>query len=302
VALGAAAALAVCAWAVSPSFAAGHRPHHCAGSLKAGIYRHGLIVSGVCKVNAGAVRVIGLVTVKPGSALIAGYGMNGSKLRVDGDIVVGRSATLVLGCNTTSFTCVDDAGANATPPHPTLSSHDRVTGSVTSTKALGVIVHNTEIDGNVIQTGGGGGDGPKVCTSPPAAWPLGAFGVPVYSDYEDNTIAGDVSVKNLRTCWLGLGRDRVGKSMSIVGNKLADPDGIEILSNHIHGNLACRRNGHPSPEPPGTMPVWDSNELSMTNAIYPRRLDRNHVHGKRFGQCVKAGPLTMGGGPAGGPF
>jgi hypothetical protein len=90
--------------------------------------------------------------------------------------------------------------------------------------------------------------------------------------------------------------------MTISGNKLADPDGIEILSNHIHGNLACTKNGHPSGEPPGTMPVWDSNETSMSGAIYPRALDRNHVHGKRLGQCKKAGPLTMGGPPAGGRF
>jgi hypothetical protein len=294
---------------VAPGLASGRGPHICSGSLKkpgvlSGTHKHGVVIKGACAVNAGKARVIGTLTLRPGSVLIAAFGLNhrthhgGSSLSVKGDVAVGRGATLVLGCkanpNGTGFPCVDDPNMN----HPTLTSAGAVTGNVTEKAPLGVIVHNSRIGGNVTETNGGGGTG---CT-PPKSGPFALFMSPVFSDYEDTAVHGNLQVTGLRTCWLGVARDHVGGNLTFASNKLGDPDGIEILSNHIAKNLACRRNGHPSGMPPGTQPVWDSADVSPTGALYPRLAEPNAVHGKRIGQCQLASPATLGGSPGPGKF
>lgn len=291
------------AMAAVPALAPAHRsaaPHTCSGSaaspgVLSGNERSGVVVKGFCLVNSGTAHVFGTLTLRPGSALIAAYGLDratgkpGSKLLVTGDVAVDRGGTLVMGCNTTSYPCLDDPSSG----HPTLSSLDSVSGSVTSTAPLGVVIHSTKIGADVVQTGGGGGPGTFSCPTPTS----GAFAFiksPVYSDYEDSAVGGSMTVTKLTSCWLGVARVHVTGNLSLVSDKLGDPDAIEILSNHITGNLACRSD---SPR------TWDSNELNPQGSHnYPRKLDRNVVHGKRSGQCVKAGPLTAGGAPAGGPF
>jgi hypothetical protein len=71
---------------------------------------------------------------------------------------------------------------------------------------------------------------------------------------------------------------------------VADPDAIEVVSNQVLENLVCLHNSR----------VWDSGETGQ--ALFPRHLQRNHVAGRRVGQCRKASPVKRGGGSAGGPF
>jgi hypothetical protein len=158
---------------------------------------------------------------------------------------------------------------------------------VISNAPLGVIIHSTKIGGSVTQTGGGGG----LSCAPLKTNPAFAFGV--YSDYEDNTITGNLTVTQVTSCYLGIIRDHVGNTMKVTYDSMADPDAIEIGTNVIKHNLACWHD---------KQHVWDSNEIPQNGAIYPRKLDRNTVDGTRKGQCVKAGPLTQGGPPAGGAF
>ena len=49
----------------------------------------------------------------------------------------------------------------------------------------------------------------------------------------------------MHTCWIGFIRNNVGQSVYYSDNLLADPDGNEIVSNTIAGNLVCFRNSPP---------------------------------------------------------
>jgi hypothetical protein len=278
----------VLAGAVVPGLASATGPHVCSGTAKSpgvlsGKYKSGVDVKGVCAVNNGPAHVIGTLRLRPGSVLLAAFGAHHSRLTVSGDVNINSGATLLLGCNPTSSPCIDDPN----PKHPTLTSKGHVTGDLIATAPLGVIIHTSTIGGDLRQTGGGGGFNCK----PPKTGPFGAFKSPVFSGYEDSTVKGNLSVSKIKTCWLGVARLHVGGNLSILRNNLGDPDAIEVLSNTIQMNLVCRHN---SPH------LWDSGE--KTGHVFPRKLERNTVNGKRFGQCVKAGPLTRGGPPAGGPF
>src|SRR5690242_19537270 len=102
----------------------GHKgPTVCSGTQQSpgvltGVYRHGVVVKGACEVNSGAATVRGKLSLRRGSLLVATFGQNNSRLTVKGSVLVGRGATFLLGCNTTSSPCIDDPDQN----HPTLSS------------------------------------------------------------------------------------------------------------------------------------------------------------------------------------
>jgi hypothetical protein len=261
------------------------RPYRCTGTAEApgilsGQYRSGVFVEGVCKVNSGPAVVRGRLVITEGSTLLAAYGQDGSRLTVHGWVRVLKGGTLLLGCEPEHFACLDDPD----PEDPTLSSSGRIFGNLRAIEALGVVVHNSRISGRVRQIGGGGGE---------SCEPTGAFaefGSPVYSDYEDTTIRGNISVSGLESCWLGLIRLHVSGNMRVKENQLADPDAIEILSNVIHGNLVCVGNSQ----------VWNSADL--TEELFPRAPEPNTVFGRRRGQCVLASPETEGGEPGPGPF
>ncbi len=269
---------------VAPSAIAA-RASRCTGTAEApgilsGEYAGPVFVEGVCKVNSGRAVVRGRLVITEGSTLLAAYGQDGSRLTVRGRVRVLKGATLVLGCEPEHFACLDDPD----PEEPTLSSSGRIFGNLVATEALGVVVHNSHIFGRVRQIGGGGGE---------SCEPTGPFlelGLPVYSDYEDTRIGGNIRVSGLTSCWLGLARLRVAGNMRIKENQLADPDAIEILSNVIHGNLVCQGNSQ----------VWNSADL--TEELYPRSPEPNTVFGRRRGQCVLASPETEGGEPGPGPF
>ena len=75
--------------------------------------------------------------------------------------------------------------------------------------------------------------------------PTGIFATfqsPVYSDYEDNTIGGNLRITGLNTCWDGALRNKVSGSATFADNTMADPDASEMLTNTVAGNLLCSDN------------------------------------------------------------
>jgi hypothetical protein len=248
---------------------------------------HGaVVVKGACEVSAGPAVVNGDLTLSPGSALAAVFALNDttgtghSSLTVKGNIYVREGATLLMGCNPANFPCLDDPDQS----NPTLSSHDTVGLDLRSNLALGVIVHNFTVGGDVIQTGGGGG----VNCTPQGIFKL--FQSPVYSAYEVGSVGGDVRISSVHSCWMGVVELHVGNTVVFHANLLADPDAIEILSNHIAGNLICRGNSR----------TWDNGDLGPH--LFPRQPEPNTVLRNRKGQCVLSSPNTRTDKPGPGPF
>jgi hypothetical protein len=272
------------------------RRHVCSGSFShpgvlKGAYPSGVVVQGVCEVNSGKAYVAGKLSVTNGSVLGAAFGKHQSSLTVAGNLVLGRGAAAILGCkvnaNGTGQACLDDQSK-----HPTLTSHERILGSIMARSANGLIVHNSAIGGDIKDLGGGGG---ATCAVPKTGI-FAAFHSPAFSDLEDSTVGGAVVLNGLRTCWIGLARDTIHGYATININKTADPDAVEVLSNHIAKSLSCAGNRHEGPQPKGTLPIWDSADAG--SGLYPRVSEPNTVGGSRSGQCVKASPIKLGGPPA----
>ena len=296
----AAAGLALAIMAAGAGVSAAAGPRTCSGTLqKPGVLKgtapKGVVVKGVCAVSAGKARVIGTLSVRSGGVLEAAFGLGHSSLTVTGNLVVGPGAVALLGCkanpNGSGLPCIDDPN----PKAPTLTSRTRVSGNLVENAPLGVIVHNSSVGGNLIESGGGGGVSQLMCPTPTS----GAFAAlmfPVYSDIEDTTVGGNLIVRNLVSCYLGIARNKVRGNMTLSDNLTGDPDGIEVLANHISRNLSCSGNRHPSGSPPGAEPVWDNAESVPGGPYFPRTAPQtNVVHGKRTGQCRLASPTAKGG-------
>jgi hypothetical protein len=124
---------------------------------------------------------------------------------------------------------------------------------VTAYRAEGVVLHSASVGGNVSVFGGGGGTAADTCNSQTAGAPLVTnlepwsqdpildF-TPVYTDVEDTTIGGSLTVAGLDTCWLGTLRDQIQGSASFFHNNFGDPDAMEVNSNFVQGNMACAHN------------------------------------------------------------
>jgi hypothetical protein len=268
------------------------KPPVCSGTLRspgvlAGSYRSGVLVRGTCFVNAGAVTVHGKLEVGAGASLLAAFGLNhrthrgGSSIVVLGNVFVDRGGTLVLGCsNMSEVPCRDLPNKFST-----ISSSDRISGNVTAQQALGVVLHDTTVGGGILQTGGGGG---------PGCGETGVFkllpNLVVYSDYEDASVGRSLTITNVNSCWLGVAREHIRGNLILSHDKLSNPDAIEILANNVGGNLSCSRSTH----------LFDTADTGQT--FWPRRLERNTVHGKRQGQCMINSPTAQGGKPGPGPF
>jgi hypothetical protein len=217
------------------------------GTIPSGSYRS-MLVTGICYVPAGSVAVQGNLTVAPGAlfdALDPQSGQLGTALpgtvTVGGSITVGQGAVLALGCG--ADLCDPSLG---TPD-------DRVGGSITASGALAVIVHAVTIRGDLTVIGGGGG--PAYAGSPGSGACLnvspplfnddpGLAGIPAFSGMDDNTIGGSLTILGVQTCWLGGARNNVRHDSVFIGNKTGSPDGDEVISNTVHGNIACFRNNH----------------------------------------------------------
>jgi hypothetical protein len=285
--------VAAMALALSPGVASAATTHTCSGTdgspgVLTGTYPASteVVVQGWCFVNDGQAKVEGNVVVRAHSVLLAAFANNDvtgegtSGLTVLGNVRVLNGGVLLLGCEAAHFACIDDPNQN----EPTLNSPASVGGNLTSADPLGVVVHLTTFGGSVNETGGGGGE-----TCNPAG-AFAKFGSPVYSDYEDVTIAHNLSITGLTSCWLGTARAHIGGNATYRRDQLADPDAIEILDNHIGENLTCTDNSM----------VWDSADL--TNDLFPRLSEPNHVGGQRIGQCLITSPTTKGGPSGPGPF
>jgi hypothetical protein len=247
------------------------QPNTCKGTVSkpgvlAGRYRGDVVVTGVCAVNGGAAVIKGNLILAPGAALNATFALNDvagkgtSSLTVRGDVRVRYGATLAMGCEPNFNPCTDDPKAAT---GGTLTGSNHVSGDVTASRALAVILHASKINGNVTQRGGGGG----VTCAPPATGIFHALGSPVFSDNEDNTIGGDLKVTGLQTCWMGALRNHVRGNILAANNTMADPDAGEVLTNVVHGSIACFRNS----------PVVQYGD-SMGSP--------NKVRGHAFGECA----------------
>ncbi len=256
-ALLASAALLLAPAAASAAGASGPPRLVCSGGpIVAGRYTS-ITVTGVCFMPGGVVTVLGPLRVAPGAALLANFPATGSgpegdaTVIVDGGVRVGKDATLMLGCS----------------PHLgcTHTTSDRVDGGLRAWDALGVILHSDSFRGDVSLRGGGGG---VSCV------PSGVFasiGAPPYSDLEDNTVRGHLSVSGLDSCWFGMLRNMVHGSVSVRDNTMADPDSMEVLQNTIWGHLSCE----------GNLPAVQFGDSGASP---------NQVRGKATGQC--ASPIS----------
>jgi hypothetical protein len=209
----------------------------------AGIYNSDVIISGTCWVNAGVTAVYGDLTVDPGSTLNGTFGWNDqagytgySALFVTGNVFVEQGASLVLGCEPNHAPCSDDPVSDAGAPGPgTLSSHSVIGGTIHANGALSVLLHSDVIEGSIIQNGGGGGES----CAPPTTGYFASIQSPIYSDYEDNQIGGDLTIQGLSTCWMGAIRNIIGGSLEDLNNSFGDPDANETNSNVIAGSIGC---------------------------------------------------------------
>jgi hypothetical protein len=242
--------------------ASGGRDNTCTGgSIAPGVYSN-LKITGVCTLDAGSVRVKHDVTVLSGGALIAAYGGTdkmhvGSNLNVLGNVYVRTNSILVLGCEPVNYICLND-------PDQKVGSYftrDTVAGDLIAEDALAVITHLAIIGQDVRMTGGGGGVSCSGSLPPPLSGPP-------YGDFEDMIIGGSLTITGWQSCWLGFFRV-VTNNVTFNNNVSADPDGSEMATNSIGGNLKCTGN-KPSPQ------IGDS----MGGL--------NNVFGRACGQCANS--------------
>jgi hypothetical protein len=214
------------------------------GNIPSGFYSS-VLVKGVCYMPSGTVVVQHDLTVGPKALLDAitpgdPPGSNAqlpATVVVRGNVNVGAGAVLLLGCSPDQ-NC--NGGVN----------YDWVAGNLTGVDDLGIVVHSATIDGDVSLLGGGGGvaggAGSGACFSAPTPAPWSSDptlnGTPVFSDFEDSTIAGNYTVAGLRTCWLGAFRTHIGGNTTWVGNQTSDPDGNELATNSTTGSMICLSN------------------------------------------------------------
>ncbi len=215
------------------------------GNVPAGTYSS-VKITGDCYMPTGTVKVLGDLSVAPGALLDAVTPGDPSSapvvpatVIVGGNVWVGKGAVLLFGCSP-NISC-------SMPPGIT---YDRIGGNLTADGALGVVLHSASVDGNVSLRGGGGGAAAENCSSvtqppstpvPPAPWSddPGLLFTPVYSDFEDTTIGGNLMVKDLTSCWLGTLRTQVGGDATFSNNTMGDPDGNEIVNNLVQGDMKC---------------------------------------------------------------
>lgn len=211
----------------SPVLAAPNQDTCSGGVLAPGVY-NGLTVTGDCVIN-GDVTINGNVTIKPDAYLDAAY--LGTQLAVNGNIQVGRNATLGLGCSFGYHDCGFD-------PTAWLGAVT-VNGNIVATQALTMYLDFTTIHGNVVANGGG--DITRVDPNG-LVFPI-----------KDNVIDGNVVVNGWQGAWFGIIRNTIGgnvTAMRTAGTRVdpatGDLDSTEIVTNTIAGNLVCLHNSPPA--------------------------------------------------------
>jgi hypothetical protein len=220
------------------------------GNVPPGSYPS-ILVTGLCYMPAGTVVVRGNVTVAPGALLDAGANPDDpaaspvvtATVRIGGNVFVGKGAVLVLGCS-----------PNLLGICPRGLTFDSIGGNLTAVGALADVIHGTSIGGSVSVVGGGGGAAGGAASLGcfdtaaypiPAPWSEDAAlanAVPQYTDFEDSSIGGSLTVVGVQTCWMGAVRVLVGGGITFAGDVTSDPDGMEIDNNLTGGNLTCLDN------------------------------------------------------------
>jgi hypothetical protein len=193
-----------------------------------------IVIRGDLDVGAGAL----LDAVTPGDPT-TGKPVVPATVLIGGNVFVRNGGVLLFGCSP-NISCSDPPGI----------SYDNIRGNIIATGAQGVVLHSASIGGSVYISGGGGGPAAETCSNAvPNAADLAPWSedpnlnfTPVYTDAEDDSIGGNLSVSGLTSCWLGSLRNQVGRSATFVGNTLGDPDGSEIDNNLVNGNMACSSN------------------------------------------------------------
>jgi hypothetical protein len=218
------------------------QPSTCTGTLTApglltGTYHGDVVATGVCAVYGGAAVIKGNLIVAPGASLVATFGLNDvtgtgtSGMTVFGNVEVRSGAVLAMGCEPAFDPCTDG---------PDGTSQSQVFGNVDGSHALGIIIHASTIKGNVRMIGGGGGGG--VACSPPYPGIFASAGTAPFSDSEDTTIGGNLTIIGLHTCWLGALRNSVHGNVLVAGNTMDKPAADVIVNNVINGSIACYGN------------------------------------------------------------
>jgi hypothetical protein len=159
-------------------------------------------------------------------------GSGRSRLWVNGNVMVYKGATLLMGCEPKYAPCTDDPYA-ATGGK--LRVRDTVGGSVLVSWARGVDVYDSHIRGSVRQLYGGGG----LSCAVPTSGVFSSIHARVSSAYEDDTIAGSLRITDLRTCWFGALRNKVHGSLYYVRSTLADGDASQVVSDVVRRALHC---------------------------------------------------------------
>jgi hypothetical protein len=227
--------------------AAPNSAYNCTGgNISPGTYSS-MIISGICYMPAGNLFIRGNLSVKPGDLLDAvtpgdpaSSPVVPATVVIGGNVRVGNGAVLVLGCSP-NISC------------PNGVTYDHIRGNLTAIGALGVVVHSATIGGNVSVIGGGGGaaggPGSGGCFSVPVPKPwsedtglVKSGATPQYTDFEDNSIGGNLSVISVQTCWLGSLRNLVGGNATFRADETSDPDGMEVDNNLVARNMACSGN------------------------------------------------------------
>jgi hypothetical protein len=236
-----------------------HNAYTCDGSsggvIPAGDYGS-VTVTGVCYMPAGNITIHRDLVIAPGALLDAvnpgdpttGTPAVPATVTVGGNVWVGKSATLLLGCSP-NITCAPPAAG---------ISFDEVRGSLTAIGAQGVVIHDVSFGGDVTILGGGGGTAGQTCDAQDPTKPLDTTLVPwsedpalaftpIYTDVEDSTIGGSYTVKGLDSCWLGSLRNFIGGDAWFANNTFGDPDAMEIGNNLIWHRFGCWNNS-PAPQ------------------------------------------------------
>ena len=232
----------------------GGRAYVCTGgNIRPGTYSS-IIVTGICYMPKGTIVVRDNLTVAPGALLdaytpgdpSAKHPVVAATVLIGGNVFVGKNGVLALSCSPN--------GACSNPPGITF---DRVGGNITALDAQAVVIQKAAIGGSLTVLGGGGGAAGGASSGGcfntakypiPAPWSKDAAlsnpttGSPQYTDVEDSSIGGNLTVAGQHTCWLGSLRDQVRGSLTYSGNVTSDPDGMEINNNLLGGNITCLGN------------------------------------------------------------
>jgi hypothetical protein len=217
------------------------------GNILPGTYKS-IRVTGICYTPKGTIVVRKNLTVAPGALLDAvtpgdppgKTPVVPATVLIGGNVFVGKGAVLLLGCSP-NISC------------PTGISFDRIRGNLTAVGAQAVVVHSASIGGNFSLIGGGGGAAAATCNvqkpGSPTIKDLEPWSLdpnldftPVYSDNEDGSVGGSVTVIKLTSCWLGTLRNRIAGNVTAIGNTMGDPDAMEVNGNLLGGNITCLHN------------------------------------------------------------